>query len=99
MYVLVAIFYGVLVIADNGVIVQRFSGCDYFIADGERGLYVLEWYGGYDPEAGDNIVGDIGTYGMKSVTYPNVGQTGQVWVEDFLESRSAAMDEINDHCN
>ena len=53
--------------ADIGVVVKVFSGCDYFIADGPRGLYVLEWYGGYDPNEGDKIVGDIGSYGFEDV--------------------------------
>ena len=47
--------------ADQGYVVKTFSGCDYFIADGPRGLYVLEWYGGYDPSEGDTISGDIGS--------------------------------------
>ena len=89
----------IAIIADEGRVVRRFRGCDYFIADGDRGLYVLEWYGGYDPSEGDRISGDIGSYGFASVTYGNVNRTGRVWVEDFLESSSAAMDEINDHCN
>lgn len=84
--------------ADQGYVVKRFGGCDYFIADGEKGLYVLEWYGGHDPSEGDTIVGDIGSYGFKDVVY-NSRNSGRVYVEDFLESASAAMDEIEDHCN
>lgn len=84
--------------ADSGYVVKTFSDCDYFIADGPMGLYVLEWYGGWDPSEGDTIDGAIGTYGMVEVTY-NGSYTGSVWVEDFLESESAAWDEINDHCN
>ena len=71
--------------ADEGVVVKKFGSCDYFIADGPRGLYVLEWYGGYDPDEGDSIIGDIGSYGMKNVIY-NSTLSGRVWVEDFLES-------------
>ena len=82
---------------DQGYVVKTFSGCDYFIADGPRGLYVLEWYGGFDPSEGDTITGDIGSYGMKDVTYNN-SYLGRVWVEDFLESPDAAMEEISDHC-
>ena len=74
------------------------SGCDYFIADDPNGLYVLEWYGGWDPSEGDTIEGDINSYGFKNVTY-NDKYSGRVWVEDFLESNSAAWDEINDHCD
>ena len=44
---------------DQGYVVKTFSGCDYFIADGPRGLYVLEWWGGYDPSEGDTIIGPI----------------------------------------
>jgi len=83
--------------ADDGYVVKTFSGCDYFVADGPRGLYVLEWFGGYDPSEGDTITGEIGSYGMKDVTY-NHSYSGRVWVEDFLESSEAAMEEIRDHC-
>ena len=34
---------------------------------------------------------------MKRIEYQN-GGSGQVWVEDFLETPSAAIDEINDYC-
>lgn len=85
------------VYADTGEVVKTFSGCDYFIADGPRGYYVLEWYGGYDPDEGDTINGEIGSYGIKDVLY-NGNRSGRVWVEDFLESSSGAMDEIRDHC-
>lgn len=95
---LVLIAFATVATADVGVVVKRFSGCDYFIADGPRGLYVLEWYGGYDPDEGDRIIGDIGSYGMKRVFYNN-GAEGQVWVEDFLESESSALEEISDHCS
>jgi len=84
--------------ADVGIIIKRFNSCDYFIADGENGLYVLEWYGGYDPSEGDRIIGEIDSYGMQDVFYPDIGSDGTVWVEDFLESSDAAIDEIRDHC-
>ena len=48
------------VYAETGMVVKRFSSCDYYIADGPRGLYVLEWYGGHDPMEGERIIGNIG---------------------------------------
>ena len=92
------IFSSNTVLADEGYVVARFTGCDYFIANGPKGLYVLEWYGGYDPDEGDKISGNIGSYGMKSVIYNNTHR-GKVWVEDFLESDSGAAEEINEHCD
>ncbi len=83
--------------ADLGEVTHRFSGCDYFIADGPSGYYVLEWYGGYDPYEGDTIYGEIDSYGLKDVLY-NESRKGRVWVENYLESASSAMDEIQDHC-
>tara|TARA_Y100000591_G_C21250873_1_gene413546 strand:- start:135 stop:446 length:312 start_codon:yes stop_codon:yes gene_type:complete len=83
--------------ADRAVVVATYGVCDYFIADGPRGLYVLEWFGGKIPMEGDIFFGDVGSYGMKRIEYQN-GGSGQVWVEDFLETPSAAIDEINDHC-
>ena len=83
--------------ADRAVVVATYGSCDYFIADGPKGLYVLEWFGGKIPSEGDIFFGDVASYGMKRIKYQN-GESGKVWVEDFLESNSAAIDEINDHC-
>ena len=83
--------------ADKGEVVKRFGSCDYFIVDGPSGYYVLEWYGGYDPSEGDTIFGDIDSYGFADVIY-NGTREGRVYVEDYLESDSGAMDEIRDHC-
>ena len=83
--------------ADRAVVVSTYGACDYFIADGPRGLYVLEWFGGKIPLEGDIFFGNVGSYGMKRIEYQN-GGSSQVWVEDYLESTSAAIDEINDHC-
>ena len=83
--------------AEEGYVVVTISGCDYFIADGPRGLYVLEWYGGYVPAEGDRISGELSSYGMKDVIY-NRRSSGTVWVEDYLETSSGAADEISDHC-
>ena len=85
--------------ADKALVVSYPSGCDYFIADGNRGLYLLEWYGGYDPSEDDLIVGDIGSYGMKNVYYPKKDREGRVWDEDFLLSNDSAIEQYRDHCN
>ena len=83
--------------ADRAVVIATFGFCDYFIADGPNGLYVLEWYGGKIPTEGDIFFGDIGSYGFKEIDFQN-GQSGRVWVEDYWQSESAAIDEINNHC-
>ena len=85
--------------ADKAIVVAYPSGCDYFIADGNRGLYLLEWYGGYDPSEDDLIVGDIGSYGFKDVYYPKQDREGRVWVEDYLLSEDSAIEQYRDHCN
>jgi hypothetical protein len=35
------------------------SGCDYFLVSTVQGFALLEWYGGYDPDIGDEIVGKV----------------------------------------
>jgi len=72
-------------------IVLRVQGCDYFIADGPKGYYLLEWYGGYDPDKGDRIFGDLGGYGFKDIVYDG-GQEGRVYVDDYLLSKSSALE-------
>ena len=57
----------------NVKVILKPSGCgSYFLADGDSyGIYLLEWYGGYDPDVGDSIVGEIKGYGFKDVFYPD----------------------------
>lgn len=85
--------------AEAGVVVLYQQGCqDYFVADGPNGYYLLEWYGGYDPSRGDVIAGDLSTYGMKTVSYPQLGQNGTVWVDDYLLSRDSALSKYKEKC-
>jgi hypothetical protein len=83
---------------DRAEIVFKQTGCDYFIADGPRGLYVIEWYGGHDPDKGDIVVGPINSFGFKDVCYPDHGQ-GRVYVDDYDLSESSAVDKIKDKCD
>ena len=78
-------------------IVLRVQGCSYFIADGPRGLYVLEWYGGYDPDHGDGIFGDISGYGFKDVLYTG-GHDGRVYVDDYLLGKDRALEKLKEKC-
>lgn len=79
-------------------VVLRVRGCDYFIADGPRGYYLLEWYGGYDPEEGDGLFGDVSGYGFKDVLYAG-GQDGRVYVDDYLLGRDRALEKLADKCD
>lgn len=81
-------------------VVFKKSGCrDYFLADGDSGgIYLLEWYGGYDPREGESIVGEINGYGFKDVFYPDSGSSGQVYVDDYMLSRSSAVEKLRAKC-
>jgi len=81
------------------VIFKR-SGCrDYFLADGDTGgIYLLEWYGGHDPKEGESIAGEIRSYGFKDVFYPDSGSSGRVYVDDYMLSRSSAIEKLRGKC-
>lgn len=78
-------------------VVLRIRGCDYFIADGPRGLYLLQHYGGYDPDRGDGIHGEVRGYGFTNVIYSN-GSEGRLYVDDYLLSRDSAVEKLKDKC-
>jgi hypothetical protein len=85
--------------ADKAVVVLYLSRCkSHFIADGPRGYYLIEWYGGYDPSKGDIIVGDIGSYGFKDVYYPQQDREGRVYVDDYLLSKDNAIEKYRNKC-
>ena len=87
-------------LAEKAVVVLYQSGCrSYFIADGPRGFYLLEWYGGYDPSKGDVIVGDIGSYGFKDVYYPRQDREGRIYVDDYMLSKDRVLEKYREKCN
>jgi hypothetical protein len=86
--------------ASQVVVVAVRSGChDYFVADGPQGYYLLEWYGGYSPDEGDVIIGELGSYGFKDVFYPRNGAKGRLYVDDFLLSQSSAIEKYAEKCS
>jgi hypothetical protein len=86
-------------LADKAVVVLYLAGCrSYFIAEGPRGYYLLEWYGGYDPSKGDIIIGDIGSYGFKNVYYPKQDREGRVYVDDYMLSQDRVIEKYRDKC-
>jgi hypothetical protein len=61
------------------------------------GYYLLEWYGGYDPQKGDRIHGELATYGFQDVIYSN-GQSGRVYVDDYLLSKERVITKVREKC-
>ena len=84
----------------NVKVILKPSGCgSYFLADGDSyGIYLLEWYGGYDPDVGDSIVGEIKGYGFKDVFYPDKNSKGRVYVDDYWLSSSSAIEKLREKC-
>jgi hypothetical protein len=54
-------------LADRGIVSHKQSGCDYFVVETNSGYDVFEWYGGYDPDKGDVLVGKFNSYGMRDI--------------------------------
>jgi len=75
----------------------RARSCDYFVADGPQGYYLLEWYGGHDPSQGDGIYGDLSGYGMKDVLYDN-GRDGRLYIDDYLLSKDSVLEKLREKC-
>lgn len=79
-------------------VVYHPTGCDYFVADGPRGYYLLEWHRGYDPAEGDTLAGYESGYGFKDVVYPRNGRTGRIYADDYLLSRDSVIKQITEKC-
>src|SRR5262249_44467648 len=58
--------------AAKGIVTHRISGCDYFVVETSKGYDLLEWYGGWDPDKGDVLVGVFEQYGMHDINDPTV---------------------------
>jgi hypothetical protein len=84
----------------SGEVVLKSNGCDDFIVEDASGDYaVLEWYGGRDPDRGDQLVGDWKQFGFTTVIDVPSGSSTRVWVEDHWLTRTKAIDVYTKHCS
>lgn len=83
----------------SGVVVIKNSGCDYFLVEDDHGDYnLLEWYGDHDPDRGDTLVGAFDGYGFKDFYDTSVSGKVHVWQDDWLLSKSRAIEKYADKC-
>ena len=85
--------------ASHAEVVSLPSGCDYFIAKGNRGYYLSKFIEGHCPCLGDVILGDIDSNGLKNIYYPLKEREGVVYVEDYSMSKSRSIEHYKEHCN
>lgn len=83
---------------NKGEVVFSKSGCDYYIVETSLGYSLLEWYGGFLQDEGDIIYGNLNSYGMKDITSSS-GRSGRVWIDDYMLSKTSAVEHYYDKCN
>ena len=62
------------------------------------GYILLEWFGGSFPQVGDQIVGDLETYGMKDAYNLSRENQTKFWVDEFWLSRDRVLSKLRDKC-
>ena len=82
----------------HGVISHRISGCDYFVVETDTGYDLLEWYGDHDPDKGDTLVGNYESYGFHDVLDETADENVHLYTEDYLLSKSDALEKLADNC-
>jgi len=71
----------------------------YFLADSDLGdMYLLEWYGGHDPGKGESTIGELRGCGFKDVFNPDSGNSGKVYVDDYMLSKARALEKLREKC-
>jgi hypothetical protein len=83
-----------------GLIALLFFAFTYLIVtDNASGYIVAEWYGGNDPDLGDKITGDFGSFGMKDYYNQTKELDSRLWLDDYMLSKDDALEKIKDQCN
>ena len=90
--------YPITFASARGEVTRRISGCDYFLVETRAGFDLLEWYGGHDPDKGDMIVGNFESYGFHDVIDETSDQSIRIYTEDFMLSKSSALEKLLDKC-
>jgi hypothetical protein len=95
---MLALFVPLNAYAARGYVAYRVSGCDYFVVETIQGFDLLEWYGGHDPDKGDELAGSFESYGMKHIQDITADEDLTVWVEDFSLSKQGALEKLAESC-
>jgi hypothetical protein len=85
--------------AARGEITHRISGCDYFLVETKSDYDLLEWYGGYDPDKGDILIGNYESYGFHDIYDDTRDRALHIWTEDYALSKSDALDKLVEECH
>lgn len=80
-------------------VVYHRSGCDYMILQDDQGYILAEWMGGKTPEEGDNIIGNMRSYGIREMYNGTRESCCSFYVDDYLLTKQGAIDKIKEHCN
>ena len=83
----------------QATVVFRKRGCDYMILENNSGYIIAEWMGGNDPDQGDNIGGNLNSYGTKEFYNLSRNSETKLWIDDFMLSKDRALEKINDKCD
>ena len=83
----------------QSTVVFRKRGCEYMILENNRGYIVAEWMGGNDTDQGDNIGGNLNSYGTKEFYNLSRNSKTKLWIDDYMLSKDRALEKINDKCN
>lgn len=86
------------VLAARADVSHRISGCDWFLAEDATGFVLMEWYGGNDPDKGETLVGELHSYGMKTVFNLDSDSEVRAWIEDFMLSKEDALEQLYEQC-
>ena len=84
--------------ATRAEVTHRIRGCDWFLAESSGGFVLLEWYGGNDPDKGDTLVGELHSYGMKSIFNTTADSELRVYIEDYMLDKEDALEKLYEQC-
>lgn len=83
----------------QGIVTLRKPSCDYLLVETPMGYALLEWYGGNDPDEGDELVGPFEEYGFKDIYNLTADAELRVWVEDYWLGKTSALEQFYEECD
>lgn len=88
---------GLQVFAEDFEVIQSIRGCKYFIAEQGYDYILAEDWMCSRPSKGDKGIGKLDGYGSKKVKLEGI--KCEVYVDDYMLSKSRAIEKMLDKCN
>jgi len=89
-FIVSMVFSTPILLAEKGEVI--FEKGDHYVIDTRTGYAVAEWYGGGIPSEGNQVIGNLSSYGFKDIYNTSTEMEIRMYIEDYMLDEDDAIE-------